>query len=87
MISYVFDLIGSFKICFKGIVSRDLEVSVWCHSIDLKFQHLWSLFVCFLTLILTAWKFKKPFFVKMQISPGWLKQRIFKKSEVLHKKC
>jgi hypothetical protein len=32
-----------------------------------------------LTLILTAWKFKKPFFVKMKISPGWLKQNIFLK--------
>jgi hypothetical protein len=46
MISYVFDLIGSFekgccfKIRFKGIVSRDLEVCFWCHSIDLKFLHL-----------------------------------------------
>jgi hypothetical protein len=30
-----------------------------------------------LTLILTAWEFKKPFFVKMKISPGWLKQNIF----------
>jgi hypothetical protein len=27
--------------------------------------------------ILTAWEFKKPFFVKMKISPGWLKQNIF----------
>jgi hypothetical protein len=31
----------------------------------------------FLTLILTAWEFKKAFFVKMKISPGWLKQNIF----------
>jgi hypothetical protein len=30
-----------------------------------------------LTLILTAWEFKKAFFVKMKISPGWLKQNIF----------
>jgi hypothetical protein len=30
-----------------------------------------------LTLILTAWEFKKPFFIKMKISPGWLKQNIF----------
>jgi hypothetical protein len=34
-----------------------------------------------LTLILTAWEFKKPFFVKMKISPGWLKQNILKKSK------
>jgi hypothetical protein len=32
-----------------------------------------------LTLILTAWEFKKPFFVKKEkkISRGWLKQNIF----------
>jgi hypothetical protein len=30
-----------------------------------------------LTPILTAWEFKKPFFVKMKISPGWLRQNIF----------
>jgi hypothetical protein len=29
-----------------------------------------------LTLILTAWEFKKPFLVKIKISPGWLKQNI-----------
>jgi hypothetical protein len=30
-----------------------------------------------LALILTAWEFKKPFFfVKMKISPGWLRQNI-----------
>jgi hypothetical protein len=31
-----------------------------------------------LTLILTAWEFKKPF-LKMKLSPGWLTQNIFKK--------
>jgi hypothetical protein len=30
-----------------------------------------------LTLTLTAWEFKKPFFVKIKISPGWFKQNIF----------
>jgi hypothetical protein len=30
-----------------------------------------------ITLILTAWEFKKPFFVKMKLSPGWFKQNIF----------
>jgi hypothetical protein len=35
--------------------------------------------------IITAWEFKKPFFVKMKISPGWLKQNIFKKSKILRK--
>jgi hypothetical protein len=31
-----------------------------------------------LTLILTAWEFQKAFFVKMKISPRWLKQNIKK---------
>jgi hypothetical protein len=33
-----------------------------------------------LTLILTAWEFKKAFTVKMKISPGWVKQNIKKKN-------
>jgi hypothetical protein len=37
-------------------------------------------------LILTAWEFKKPFFVKMKINPGWLKLNIFKKSKIPRKK-
>jgi hypothetical protein len=39
-----------------------------------------------LTLILTAREFKKPFFVKMKTSPGWLKKNIFKKSKIPRKK-
>jgi hypothetical protein len=35
-----------------------------------------------LTLILTAWEFKKP----LKISPGWLKQNIFEKSKMPRKK-
>jgi hypothetical protein len=31
-----------------------------------------------LTLILTAWEFKKLFFVKMKIIPGWRKQNNLK---------
>jgi hypothetical protein len=38
-----------------------------------------------LTLILTAWEFKKPF-CKMKISPRWLKQNIFLKSKMSRKK-
>jgi hypothetical protein len=29
-----------------------------------------------------AWEFKKSFFVKIKISPGWLKQNIFYKSKI-----
>jgi hypothetical protein len=36
-------------------------------------------YIQILTLILTVWEFKKASFVKMKISPGWLKQNIFLK--------
>jgi hypothetical protein len=39
-----------------------------------------------LTLILTAWEFKKAFFVKIKISIEWLKQNILKKSKMPRKK-
>jgi hypothetical protein len=39
-----------------------------------------------LTQILTAWEFKKPFFVKMKISIGRLKQNILKDQKMPRKK-
>jgi hypothetical protein len=42
--------------------------------------------VLFLTLLLNAWEFKKPFFIKVKKSPGWLGQNIFKKSKLPRKK-
>jgi hypothetical protein len=35
----------------KGIVSRDLHLCFWYHSIDLRFLHLIEPFVCFLIVV------------------------------------
>jgi hypothetical protein len=43
------------------------------------------IFMYILTLILTAWEFKKSFFVQMKIGPRWLKQNILKNKKCLAK--
>jgi hypothetical protein len=38
----------------KGIVSRDLHICFWYHSIDLKFLHLMEPFVYFLNFVFVS---------------------------------
>jgi hypothetical protein len=48
---------GIHTICFpplKGVVSQDLHICFWYHSIDLKFLHLMEPFICFLNFVFVS---------------------------------
>jgi hypothetical protein len=90
MILYVFDLIGlfvrgwCFKIRFKGIVSRDLEVCFWWE--DTKFCYFWQNIAIFCQYFIFVVYLNRPsMFIILKLSE--ISPYFAKRSEILAKYC